>query len=425
MVRSKVSLQGSFMRVLLCLFFAFTALSARAAELRSLQLLGGPDGVRAVFELSASSPINNVFTLANPDRLVVDLDGFRVKPSLKQVKLTQGIVKDVRYGRHGKALRVVFDLNRPVRSDHFNMAPGGGYGHRLIVDLNPQGSASPATVTAAVNPARRAAAVAAPPVPAVRLRKKVFVVAIDPGHGGKDPGAHGPHGLDEKTVTLAVAKKLAVLVDKQPGMKAVLTRTGNYYVGLRERMVIARKAKADLFISIHCNSMPHRNPDVRGTEVYVLSQHGATSVQARWVANRENAADMVGGVDIKGKSSQLASVLVDISQSATLDASFDLARRLMTAMGKINPLLHSVVQEAAFVVLKSPDIPSALVETGFITNPYEARRLASASYQEKIAHSLLRGIHGYYTQYRPQQKVPVLQTAQNGKLQPVSLRDDD
>jgi len=425
MVRSEVSLQGSAMRVLLSLFFAFAALSAGAAQLRNLQILGGPDGVRAVFDLDASAT-SNIFTLAHPDRLVVDLVGVRLKPSLKRVKFDAGVVKDVRYGHHAGALRVVFDLDRPVRSDHFNMPPGGGYGHRLIVDLNPQGAAAPATLTAAVNPGRQATVAAAPAAPAVRLRKKEIVVAIDPGHGGKDPGARGPDGLREKTVTLAVARKLAALIDQQPGMKAVLTRTGDYYVGLRERMVIARKADADLFISIHCNAVSH-DPSVRGTEVYVLSPHGATSEQARWVANRENAADMVGGVDISDKNSQLASVLVDISQSATLDASFDLARRLMTAMGKINPLLHPVVQQAAFVVLKAPDIPSTLVETGFISNPHEERRLANSSYQQKIAHALLRGVRGYFTQYRPQQEVPTptLRTAQRGALRPVSLRDDD
>ncbi len=426
MVRSEVSLQGSAMRGLLCLFFAFAALSAGAAQLRNLQVLGGPDGVRAVFDLDASAT-SNIFTLAHPDRLVVDLVGVRLKPSLKRVKFDAGVVKDVRYGHHAGALRVVFDLDRPVRSDHFNMPPGGGYGHRLIVDLNSQGAAAPATLTAAVNPRRQTAVAAAPAaVPAVRLRKKEIVVAIDPGHGGKDPGARGPDGLREKTVALAVAKKLAALIDRQPGMKAVLTRTGDYYVGLRERMVIARKADADLFISIHCNAVAH-DPSVRGTEVYVLSPHGATSEQARWVANRENAADMVGGVDISDKSSQLASVLVDISQSATLDASFDLARRLMAAMGGINSLLHPVVQQAAFVVLKAPDIPSTLVETGFITNRNEERRLANPHYQEQIAHALLRGVRGYFTQYRPQQEVPTptLRTAQRGALRPVSLRGDD
>lgn len=413
------------MRVLLCLFFAFAALSAGAAQLRNLQVLGGPDGVRAVFDLDASAT-SNIFTLAHPDRLIVDLVGVRLKPSLKRVKFDAGVVKDVRYGHHAGALRVVFDLDRPVRPEHFNMPPGGGYGHRLIVDLNPQGAAALATLTAAVDPGRQAAVAAAPAVPAVRLRKKEIVVAIDPGHGGKDPGARGPDGLREKTVTLAVAQKLAALIDQKPGMKAVLTRTGDYYVGLRERMVIARKADADLFISIHCNAV-RDNSSVSGTEVYVLSPHGATSEQARWVANRENAADMVGGVDISDKSNQLASVLVDISQSATLDASFDLARRLMAAMGKINPLLHPVVQQAAFVVLKAPDIPSALVETGFITNRREGRRLANSHYQEQIAHALLRGVRGYFTQYRPQQEVPTptLRTAQRGALRPVSLRDDD
>jgi N-acetylmuramoyl-L-alanine amidase len=243
----------------------------------------------------------------------------------------------------------------------------------------------------------------APASAPVELRAKPIVVAVDAGHGGDDPGAHGPHGLLEKDVTLSVARKLAHLIDAQPGMRAVLTRDSDTYVGLRERTEKARDAQADLFVSVHCNAL--RDPHMRGTAVYVLSDHGATNEQARWLANRENAADMVGGVDLHDKDNQVAAVLIDISQTATMEASFDLGNRMLDSLGRVNVLQKPHVQQAGFMVLKSPDIPSVLVETAFITNTHEERLLGDGSYQDKLASSLLNGIRGYFSHYRPQQQI--------------------
>jgi N-acetylmuramoyl-L-alanine amidase len=213
----------------------------------------------------------------------------------------------------------------------------------------------------------------------------------------------------EKDVSLAIAKRLARLINDQPGMKAVLTRDGDYYVGLRERVQKARQVQADLFISVHCNALTR--PDMHGTAVYVLSPRGATNEHARWLANQENSADMVGGIDIQEKDHELAAVLIDLSQSATMEASFDLGSRMLGSLGQINNLQKDKVQQAAFVVLKAPDIPSVLVETAFITNPVEEKQLASAEYQQQMAESMLDGVKGYFQSYRPQQQIVVNEPA--------------
>ena len=253
------------------------------------------------------------------------------------------------------------------------------------------------------------------PTEKLLLGAKPIVVAVDAGHGGEDPGAHGPSGVREKDVTLSIARKLARRINAQPGMRAVLTRDGDYYVGLRERTIAARQAQADLFVSVHCNAIQRR--DMRGTAVYVLSDHGATNEQARWLANHENAADLVGGVRLKNKDDDLAAVLIDISQSATMEASFDLGSRMLDSLGKVNVLQKPQVQQAGFMVLKSPDIPSVLVETAFISNPQEERLLASDDYQDKLASSIFDGVRGYFSRYRPLQTVAPRET--------VAMHEDD
>ncbi|MGH8506120.1 MAG: N-acetylmuramoyl-L-alanine amidase family protein, partial [Stenotrophobium sp.] len=300
-------------------------------------------------------------------------------------------------------MRVVFDVSQPLDTKSFVMNNGGTYS--LVMDLTPM------TTTATQNVGKAqtvTVAVATPkpdpsPEPITRVAAKPIVIAIDAGHGGEDPGAHGRSGLLEKNVTLSIARKLAALVDAQPGMKAVLTRSGDYYVGLRQRIDIARKAQADLFISIHCNAFTRH--DMHGTAVYVLSNKGVTGEQARWLAHQENAADMVGGIDIQDKDHALAAVLIDLSQSATLEASFDVGKRMLESLGQINALQKPHVQQAAFVVLKAPDIPSILVETAFITNTHDERLLASDKYRNKIADQLLDGIKGYFKSYRPQRQM--------------------
>lgn len=432
---------------------------ASAAELRDLRLWDSPDSTRLVFDLNGEVQ-HKVFTLDHPDRVVIDISNVDRKSAADFINKAalKGVVTKMRYGaRDDGATRVVLEVSKPVDPKSFSIQPNGGYGYRLVVDLfNPGSSAAaaapapvtpapaaPAPVVVAAAPPKPAAPVALPAAPAtpaapvakpgapaaqsasiikpgVRLTEKPIVIAVDAGHGGEDPGAHGPTGVLEKDVSLAIARRLARLINDQPGMKAVLTRDGDYYVGLRERVQKARQVQADLFISVHCNALTR--PEMRGTAVYVLSSHGATNEQSRWLASQENAADMVGGIDIQDKDHELAAVLIDLSQSATMEASFDLGNRMLSSLGQINNLQKDKVQQAGFVVLKAPDIPSVLVETAFITNPVEEKQLASSEYQQKMAESMLDGVKGYFQSYRPQQQIVVNEPAPRPESAPRKAR---
>lgn len=400
---------------------------AQAAELRALRVWESPESTRVVFDLEGAAPAH-VFTLDNPQRVVIDLEGLS-RSAIARAERTpgKGLVQRVRGGPRDSGVRVVLDVGQAVKAQSFEAPPSAEYGRRLIVDISaldaPKGNAASAKPLAAASPAPVSppgpASVAPlalaprtdraePPAPkpdraASRSGDKPIVIAIDAGHGGEDPGAHGPSGLQEKTVSLAIARKLALLINAQPGMRAVLTRDGDYYVGLRERVEIARKNQADMFVSVHCNAFTRR--EMSGTAVYVLSDRGVSNEQARWLANRENAADLVGGVELQGKDKELAAVLIDLSQSATMEASFDVGTRILRSMGQVNDLQKADVQQAAFVVLKAPDIPSVLVETAFITNPREERLLGSEEYQNKLAFSMLDGVKGYFQAYRPKQQL--------------------
>jgi N-acetylmuramoyl-L-alanine amidase len=396
------------MRWILGLAMALCLTQVQAGELRDLRLWDGPDSTRVVFDLDSQAE-NNVFSL-----------GTSRAPGLTIDQPGKGIVKSVRSGPRENGLRVVLDLNSAASPRSFVLPPSGGYGYRLILDLYPEGAgldhaaplpaapaSAPSTISAEAGPAPLPAptqVAAAVPSPGLRLAQKPIVVAVDAGHGGEDPGARGPGGLEEKVVTLAIARKLAARIDAEPGMRAVLTRDGDYYVDLRERTVKARQAQADLFVSIHANSA-YQGRDMSGTAVYVLSEHGASSEQARWEANHENDADLVGGVDLHDKDDKLAAVLIDISQSATMDASFDLGGRLLDSLRQVNNLERPHVQQAGFMVLKSPDIPSVLVETDYISNPREERKLGDARYQDAYADAIFEGIKSYFSRYRPMQQV--------------------
>src|SRR5699024_9363039 len=263
---------------------------------------------------------------------------------------------------HG--VRIVFDLQRKGLPRSFFLPADSGKPARLVVDVYDKTRASPGPVAVST--------------PAKTGKGRDIVIAVDAGHGGYDPGAHGPDGTQEKDATLAMSKKLAAMINAIPGMHAILTRDDDRYLELRQRMAIARAHDADMFISIHCNAS--RDPRARGGAVYALSKHGATSEAARWLANRENDAGNLGGVSLDGKSPMLASVLLDLSQSATIGASLKVAHDVLTQMGEIEPLHNRRVEQAAFVVLKSPDIPSILVETAFISNPHEERQLNSSHF---------------------------------------------
>jgi N-acetylmuramoyl-L-alanine amidase len=301
------------------------------------------------------------------------------------------VVKNVRMARRPSGqLRVVLDLSRPIRAKSFLATPNDRYGYRLVVDLGGPiaGGSSGAIAAGAVAPDA--------PIKAEHARPEArdLIIAIDPGHGGEDPGAIGMRGTREKDVTLAIARDLERYVDAEPGMRAVLTRTGDYFVPLRDRMRRARAQQADLFVSIHADSIRDRTVD--GSSVYILSQRGATSEAARWLAERENAADLIGGVSLEDKGDLLASVLLDLSQTASLSASETAAEHVLRQLNLVGEVRKPLVQQAGFMVLKSPDIPSMLVETAYISNPAEEVRLRGVAHQAKLAAAIHQGLRQYF-----------------------------
>lgn len=359
--------------------FAVTALLAPIpaladAAVRDVRLWAGPETTRIVLDLSRSTS-HRLFTLENPSRVVVDLDG-RIDLASVDLPAGSGLVRSIRSAnRPGNEVRVVLDLADAAKPRSFMVAPEGSYGHRLVIDLD----------------ATRA------PRPVVRMDasgERELVIAIDAGHGGEDPGAIGKRGTREKDVVLSVAGRLAAEIDREPGMRAFLTRDGDYYLTHRQRMERARLNRADLFVSVHADAF--RNPNARGSSVYVLSQKGATDEAARWLAERENAADLVGGVSLDDKDDMLASVLLDLSQNASIGASLEVGDHVIGRLGSIGRVHKASVQQAGFLVLKCPDIPSILVETAFISNLEEEQLLRSSAHQQRLASALLSGIREYF-----------------------------
>ena len=354
-----------------------------AAEIRALRLSASAEGTRAVFDISG--PLDyKLFSIANPERIVLDLRASNFAGTFA-APAAKGVLKSVRTGKQGKDdVRVVFDLAGDVQPRSFLMPAAGKQPTRLVVELAPRQHSSGAVVKSAETPPEKV---------------RDVVIAIDPGHGGADPGALGSAGSREKEVTLAVARELKRLIDKQPGMSAVLTRDGDVFVPLKERYQRAREGKADLFVSIHADAFA--SEDARGSSVWMLSSRGATSEAARWLADRENRADLVGGVTLDNKDNTLAAVLLDLSQGATLEASGAVANQVLHALGRIGPTHRGYVEKANFVVLRSPDVPSILVETAFITNPAEEKRLKSPEQREKLANAILDGLRGYFVAVPP------------------------
>jgi len=372
-------------RILLLLLLSFLPLLASAASIEGARLWTAPDHTRLVFDID--SPVEHrVFSLAGPERLVVDFEKTRLGANFRADHLSDKHLKGLRHGkRKDGGLRVVLDLKQAVRPKSFLLKPNAGYGHRLVIDLyHKRGGDKPRVAKSERD---------------IKEWRDV-VVAVDAGHGGEDPGAIGSvKGTKEKHVTLQIARRLKRLIDAQPGMRAVLTRTGDYYVGLRKRMQLARDHRADLFVSIHADAF--RDKRVKGSSVFVLSRRGATSEAARWLAEKENAADLVGGVSLDDKDHMLASVLLDLSQSATQEASLSAARRIYRNLGKVGKVHGKRVQKAGFMVLKSPDIPSMLVETGFISNPSEEANLRNPKYQQKLAEAVMQGLSHYFRDAPP------------------------
>ncbi len=355
-------------------------------EINGIRMWPAPDHTRVVFDTSEQVE-HSLFTLKGPDRIVIDIKDAKLKADIDKLHFDKGVLKGIRTGKHGKhGLRVVLDLSQKVQPKSFVLRPNHEYGNRLVIDLNHRGEQR-----------REKKTISQLTVP--RQRARDIVVAIDAGHGGEDPGASGPHGVREKDVVLAIARKLEALLQKEPGLKPVLIRDGDYYVGLRQRVDKARKYKADLLVSIHADSFPDRR--ARGSSVYTLSPRGASSEQARLLAKKENSSDLIGGVTLEDKDDLLASVLLDLSQTATIEASTDAASRVLRQLKHVNHLHKRKVEQAGFRVLKAPDMPSMLVETAFISNPSEERKLNSPQGQYRIAKAITQGVQSYFVENPP------------------------
>jgi len=372
--------------ILLLTLQIFTASSAFSGTVDGLRVWRAPDHTRLVFDLSEA--VNHkVFPLTNPDRLVIDIENTQLNAETSTLDFTSSPITSIRSGVHEKKnLRIVLDLKQAVRPRSFPLASNEQYGDRLVVDLydhNTETSKTVEDITAENN-------------------RRDIVIAIDAGHGGEDPGAIGPKRIKEKKVVLAISRELKKMFDRTPGYKAVLVRNGDYYISLRKRTSIAHKKRADLFISIHADAF--NKPSANGASVFALSRRGATSETARYLAGRENRADLIGGagsVSLDDKDKMLASVLLDLSMTATLSSSLEVGAEVLKSMGGVARLHKKKVEQAGFVVLKSPDIPSILVETGFISNPKEAKRLASRHYQQKMARAIFQGVSRYFSNNLP------------------------
>ncbi|GLK87650.1 N-acetylmuramoyl-L-alanine amidase [Pseudomonas turukhanskensis] len=378
-----------------------------AADIKSVRLWRAPDNTRLVFDLSG--PVtHSVFTLTSPNRIVIDVNGATLATKLEQLSIANTPITSVRSAQRSPTdLRIVIDLSSPVTPKSFSLAPNQQYGDRLVVDLFDQGADSsptlPSTTTAAapqmpVSPTQPAPKLT-PPDPS---GKRDIVVAIDAGHGGEDPGALGPRGAREKDVVLGIAKELQRQVNATKGYRAELVRTGDYFIPLRKRTEIARKKGADLFVSIHADAAPSKS--AFGASVFALSDRGATSETARWLADSENRSDLIGGagnVSLDDKDPMLAGVLLDLSMTASLSSSLNVGQKVLSNLGSVTSLHKRRVEQAGFMVLKSPDIPSILVETGFISNPNESAKLASGSHQQSLARSISSGIRQFFQQNPP------------------------
>ncbi|MEZ5616543.1 MAG: N-acetylmuramoyl-L-alanine amidase [Rhodocyclaceae bacterium] len=339
----------------------------------------------------------------NPERLVVDLQGVEFNSILQslpdKISGTDPYIRLIRAGRNRPGVvRLVIELKTEIRPQVFMLKPVGEYGHRLVLDLYPTVEDDPLLALLEKLEARPAQAPAQEPRPEPEITRMVTIV-LDPGHGGEDPGAVGRGGSYEKNVTLQVARRLKAKIDAEPNMRSLLTRDGDYFIPLHQRVRKARRVQADLFVSVHADAFI--KPTARGSSVFVLSENGASSTAARWLAQRENAADLIGGVNLDVKDPHLARTLLDLSQTATISDSLKLGRAVLGELGGVNDLHKPHVEQAGFAVLKAPDIPSILIETAFISNPDEERRLNDEDYQEKMAEAILRGIKGYFAKNPP------------------------
>jgi N-acetylmuramoyl-L-alanine amidase len=377
-------------RTLLTICVLFSAIGStlvQAAVIHDIRMWHAPERSRIVFDMDKGAKFK-VFTLANPDRVVIDLPGTRIKGQMPSPGSTGQFIRRIRVGYPDqKTMRLVFDVKIPVRYFIQLLKPVDKYKYRLVVDYYHQHSVVDS------DRVERPKLPTSPQRP--RKRTGELLVLIDPGHGGEDPGALGKRAR-EKDVVLEISKKLKSKIDKQPGLRAELTRKGDYYIGLRKRTRIARELEADFFISIHADAFKNKN--AKGASVYALSQRGASSETARWLANKENSSDLVGGVSLADKDNLLAEVLLDLSMTNTVNESISFGRAVLGEIKKIGKVHSPRVEQAGFAVLKSPDIPSILVETAYITNPAEEKLLQSSKHQNRIANAIVSGINRYLDQ---------------------------
>ncbi|HSN45302.1 MAG TPA: N-acetylmuramoyl-L-alanine amidase [Casimicrobiaceae bacterium] len=382
---------------------------ASAARIASARVWPAQEYTRLILE--GPTPIaHQLLLLKDPHRIVLDLDGVELGPELAQlpsrVQANDPYIAGIRFGRKAPdVLRVVIDLRAEVTPQLFALKPVAEFGHRVVLDLYPQNPVDPLmalleeTRPPAVEaraPEREATRAAeAKPAPRPGAPRRI-TIALDPGHGGEDPGAVGRRGTYEKNVVLAIARKLKTMIDAEPGMRAMLTRDDDYYVPLAQRVQKARRVRADLFVSIHADAF--KVPTARGSSVFALSENGATSAAANWLAQKENAADLIGGVNLDVRDPVLARTLLDLSQAAQINDSLKVGRHVLEGIRQVNPLHKPFVEQAGFAVLKAPDIPSILVETAFISNPDEELKLRSDRHQKSFAESIHGGIRRYFAQ---------------------------
>ncbi|MBN9230196.1 MAG: N-acetylmuramoyl-L-alanine amidase [Legionella sp. 40-6] len=403
---------GYFMLLLLSSFIL------SAAQLTSIDVLEQHQMTSVL--LTLDGPFTHKLSrMTNPERVIVDLSGSQMGLNLTQVRFPNSLIQYIRTGKTSeKTVRLVLDIKQHVNVRTAPWTPAsGGFGVRVdlmtqnmpLVTAVPvpnkirQAQPQPTRVPVVKNPVVKKIPAPSPRPVSVHAPQKLrdVVIVLDAGHGGKDCGARGPHRSQEKNVVLAITLKLKRLIDQQPGMRAVLTRSGDYYVGLRERLDIARKYNGDIFVAIHADAF--HNPNSRGASVFALSQRGATSEAARWLAEKENYSEL-GGVDLKGlddRNGMVRSVLIDLSQTATINAGLQMGQKVLQQLGSFAALHNNRVEQARFVVLKSPDIPSILVETGFISNPNEERNLTSSTYQMRLSQAIFKGIKDYFWEYPP------------------------
>lgn len=382
---------------------------AAANTVTATRLWPADDYTRATIEAEQALKYQT-FTLNNPERLVVDIEDISLNEDLKSLSSktlsSDPYIKSIRVALYQpNIVRIVVDLKQEVNFNVFSLKPAGEYKHRLVLDIIPTKDPIMAMIDRLDEQDSPEEKAIIEPLPSENTpstestisnekKQRVITIAIDAGHGGEDPGAKGANGSKEKDITLAIAKKLKEKVDAEPNMRGVLTRQGDYFVSLGGRVVKARKLRADLFISIHADSFTKSS--ARGSSVFALSERGATSATARYLAQKENQSDLIGGVSLKDKDPILAKTLLDLSQAATINDSLKLGKAVLGHVGKVNRLHKKDVEQAGFAVLKSPDIPSILVETAFISNPEEERKLNDSLHQSKLADSILEGIKKYF-----------------------------